>query len=367
MKHECKKISAALLTTVLSLSLLTGCSSPKTSDKVEDSKTGQGTTEKQSNTEQTSNDQSSSENSNEYDLPTLGLTVTLPDTLMESMNQGQITMFTNEIPVEDYSALQYGYLRWNITDGTQLDTEDVDLEEMQSVGVLGVYRAELADSLDDLTSCDKHQELGKSTDGVYKYYLSVNTSADEKLVKEIQEIKAVITEMADYKQYYSGEEQKSESSVSAVGEFSTQDVNGNTVTQDIFKEYDLTMVNIFTTWCTPCVQEMPDLEKLYKQMKDKNVGVVGVVMDVLNEKGDIVEKDLERAQLLVQKTGVTYPVIVPDSTYFNGRLTSIEAFPESFFVDKNGNIVGETYSGSGSLEDWLETVEKELSDLEADT
>jgi len=153
--------------------------------------------------------------------------------------------------------------------------------------------------------------------------------------------------------------------VSSVGNFSTQNVNGEAITQDIFKDHELTMVNIFTTWCSPCVNEMPDLEKLYQKMKDKNVGVVGVVLDVLNEKGEIVEKDLERAQLLVKKTGVSYPILLPDSTYFNGRLTSIEAFPESFFVDKNGKIVGETYSGSGSLEDWLEVVENELANLEA--
>lgn len=98
-------------------------------------------------------------------------------------------------------------------------------------------------------------------------------------------------------------------------------------------------------------------------MKDKNVSVVGVVLDVLNEKGVIVEEDLERAQLLAKKTGVTYPVLLPDSTYFNGRLIDIEVFPESFFVDKNGNIVGESYSGSGSLEDWIEVVERELANL----
>jgi len=160
-------------------------------------------------------------------------------------------------------------------------------------------------------------------------------------------------------------EQQTGNTVSSVGNFSTQDLNGETITQDIFKEHKLTMVNIFTTWCTPCVNEMPDLEKLYQQMKDQNIGVVGVVLDVLNEKGEIVDKDLERAQLLVEKTGISYPVILPDSTYFNGRLTSIEAFPESFFVDKNGKIVGETYSGSGSLEDWLEVVENELENLEA--
>lgn len=153
----------------------------------------------------------------------------------------------------------------------------------------------------------------------------------------------------------------------SVGKFTTQDVNGNTVTQDIFKEHELTMVNVFTTWCSPCVGEMPDLEKLHQQMKAKNVGVVGVVLDVLNEKGEIVDEDMERAQLLVKKTGVTYPILLPDSTYFHGRLIGIEAFPETFFVDKNGNIVGETYSGSGGLEDWIEVVERELANLKEGT
>lgn len=151
--------------------------------------------------------------------------------------------------------------------------------------------------------------------------------------------------------------------VKSVGDFTTQDVDGNAVTQDIFSEHKLTMVNVFATWCSPCVAEMPDLEKLHQQVKDKNVGVVGVVLDVLNEKGEIVDEDLERARLLVEKTGVTYPVLLPDSGYFNGRLTGIEALPETFFVDENGNIVGESYSGSGGLEDWLEVVERELAGL----
>lgn len=162
-------------------------------------------------------------------------------------------------------------------------------------------------------------------------------------------------------------QQQSGDGVSSVGDFITQDVNGETITQDIFKEHDLTMVNVFTTWCSPCVAEMPDLEKLSQQVGDRNVAVVGIVMDVLDEKGKIMDENLEQAQLLVQKTGVTYPIILPDSTYLNGRLTSIEAFPETFFVDKNGNIVGETYSGSGSLEDWLDVVEQELANLEADS
>ena len=47
----------------------------------------------------------------------------------------------------------------------------------------------------------------------------------------------------------------------------------------------------------------------------------------------------------------------------NGRLNGISAFPETFFVDKNGNIVGETYSASHSLDEWKEIVEQELENV----
>lgn len=157
------------------------------------------------------------------------------------------------------------------------------------------------------------------------------------------------------------EKNSDETPKNTVGEFSTQDVYGNAYTKDIFKDYDLTLVNVYTTWCTPCVQEMPDLDKLYQQVKDEGVNVIGVVLDVLNEKGEIVQEDLERAQDLVERTGVSYLTLLPDSTYMNGRLIGIEGFPETFFVDKDGNIVGETYSGSGDFDYWLSVVETELA------
>lgn len=155
----------------------------------------------------------------------------------------------------------------------------------------------------------------------------------------------------------------SDSTGTPLGEFTTQDINGQTYTQDIFKDYELTLVNVFATWCSPCVAELPDLEKLHNQMADQGVNVIGVLLDVLDSEGEMDPESVERAELLVEKTGVTYLILVPDSTYFNGRLAGIEAIPETFFVDKNGNIVGETYTGSASLEDWTAIVEKELANL----
>lgn len=222
-------------------------------------------------------------------------------------------------------------------------------------GIAGLLAAALCLSL--ITSCTSTEGNGKTdvtdAEGLNK------TGAVEKTDAENQNE----TEAANNNAANPTDPTVTGVSVKTVGNFTTQDVYKNTVTQDIFKENELTMVNVFATWCSPCVAEMPDLEKLHQQMKDKNVGVVGVVLDVLNENGEIVEEDLERAQLLVEQTGVTYPVLIPDSSYFNGRLIGIEALPETFFVDKNGNIVGEHYSGSGGLEDWIEVVETELARL----
>lgn len=145
-----------------------------------------------------------------------------------------------------------------------------------------------------------------------------------------------------------------------IGTFTTQDLNGESYTEAIFKDYDLTMVNVFTTWCTPCVEEMPYLEELSASMKEQNVQVIGVPLDVLDETGNIDEEMLDRAKLLAEQTGVTYPLLLPDSSYMNGMLTGVEAVPYTFFVDKNGNILGDGYGGN-DLEGWTAVVEDYLN------
>jgi len=109
---------------------------------------------------------------------------------------------------------------------------------------------------------------------------------------------ASLSNVPDASQQFSDEtsgELESESVGSSLAEFITQDVNGNEYTQDMFKDYGLTLINTFTTWCIPCVAEISELEKLYQQMKAQGVNVVGVVLDVLNEKGKIIQTDMERA------------------------------------------------------------------------
>ena len=159
-------------------------------------------------------------------------------------------------------------------------------------------------------------------------------------------------------------DQPSKSTVTTVGEFTTQDLDGNTVTQDIFKEHKLTLVNSMRTWCSPCVQELPELQKLYENMKDKGVGVISIVTDTLGADNKPDQATVEAAKKMVEKSGATYPFLVPDAGWLNGRLANMETFPESFFVDENGNIVGEPSFGSHDLAEWTSIVETALANLD---
>ena len=156
--------------------------------------------------------------------------------------------------------------------------------------------------------------------------------------------------------------QSTKQEITGISNLKTQTIDGKDFSQSDFSKYDLTMVNVFTTWCTACVNEIPELEKLHQEMKAKGVNVVGVVLDTVDDNGENKEI-IEKAKLIQEKTKATYSFLKPDSTYFNGRLMGIQGFPETFFVDKNGNIVGETVLGSRDFNGWKNIVEKELKDL----
>lgn len=297
-----------------------------------------------------------------YMFPMMGMDVRFPGELFERMERNEMTLIIDQTGTDDGSALRCGVLSFNTV--RELPEGDADgwPWELTCAGVLGVYRSELIGELDELTGCDVHKQLGQSQNGMYAYYLSTNSEADPEVLALLRRIEITVTEMEAFVPPEEMEEMEaSPFTGTSLGEFTAQDIEGKTYTQAMFADYELTMVNVFTTWCTPCVAEIPDLEKLHVMMAERGVNVVGVVLDVLDEKGEIQPESLEKAKLLAERTGATYPFLLPDETYMNGRLMGIEAFPETFFVDRGGNIVGETYSGSRGLEDWVAIVEAELS------
>ena len=284
-------------------------------------------------------------------------------------------MLSAEDWTEAFDGIKYAYLSWNKLTEEQ-KSEDVNLlgtgydewlDSIERIGTLGVYSTDVLDDLDTLTGCKEHKELGSSADGKFKYYLSINTDAEKELTDEIEKIETTLTEMTPFNGQSAFEQPSAATSdANTVGTFETTDIDGNAYTEKVFSDYDLTLVNAFTTWCSPCVNEMPELEKLYEEMKEQGVGVVGMVLDTVGDDGSVNDETVKKAQVLKEKTGVTYPLLIPDSGFLNGRIQGLQSFPESFFVDKEGNIVGDPIMGSNDFDGWKEAVENQLAALKGE-
>lgn len=161
------------------------------------------------------------------------------------------------------------------------------------------------------------------------------------------------------------EELSTESAVKTpLGDFSAQDFDGNTITKDIFADYDLTMVNLWTTTCGYCIEEMPALNELRKELQEegKSFNIISVCMDIGNT-DEINDRNFEKAKEILEKTGVTYPNLIPDSVLLEGRLKGIQAYPESFFVDREGNVVSEPYVGAMPKNHWKVTMNNEIEKI----
>lgn len=128
-------------------------------------------------------------------------------------------------------------------------------------------------------------------------------------------------------------------------EFTTIDIYGNEVTEDMIKGYDLVMINIWGTFCPPCIAEMPELGELAGELKEQNILLLGVVIDVYDEAG------VETAIEIVEDTGADYPHLLVTEDLANIYMSGVSAVPETIFLDSTGTIIGSEV-GSRSKADW---------------
>lgn len=147
--------------------------------------------------------------------------------------------------------------------------------------------------------------------------------------------------------------------------FTTVDLDGNTVDEHIFDDYAVTMINIWGTFCGPCLQEMPELGELAAEYADKGVQIVGIVSDIQsNTDGGFSESDIQNARDLVEQTGANYTHLLPSSDLVQAKLQYVTAVPETIFVDNKGNVVGKSYIGSRGKDDWSSIIDEILQEVE---
>ncbi len=141
--------------------------------------------------------------------------------------------------------------------------------------------------------------------------------------------------------------------------FEATTVDGETMTSDCFADSKLTMLNIWGTFCSPCIEEMPDLGEIAGAYDKAEFQLIGIVSDVYDNATD---KELAEAKRLITETGANYPhLLVSDSLYQN-LVGATTAVPTTFFVNQKGEVLGYLV-GAMSKENWEEIISGLLAEI----
>lgn len=148
-------------------------------------------------------------------------------------------------------------------------------------------------------------------------------------------------------------------SANAFPQFDGYDLDGNKVDSSLFSNNEFTVVNFWFNGCKPCVAELGELDKLNKSVSEQGGEVIGVNVETLDGN----EQNIETAKQILEAKGASYRNIYFDSASDAGKFAlGIMAFPTTYVIDKNGNIVGEPLLGGidseENLNKLLDTISK---------
>lgn len=141
----------------------------------------------------------------------------------------------------------------------------------------------------------------------------------------------------------------------------TTDLDGNTIDSSIFANNKVTLVNAWNVGCTPCINEIPELDKINKDYADKGAAVLGLYNDLgagLSEETKSQIKEImdnanaDYTQLTLAGTLGTDPLIV-----------NMMVFPTTYVVDSEGNIL-DTIQGSNDYDGWKAVIDSYLSQMD---
>lgn len=175
--------------------------------------------------------------------------------------------------------------------------------------------------------------------------------------KDEEELAEITDEMTSDAPEYSTDKVPGESEpVMIFGQFNSQTLEGEEVTEEIFANADLTMVNIWGTFCGPCIAEMPDLGEISREYADKGFQIVGMLCDVM-------EPEDETALEIVEETKADYTHLIASEDLTMNALQYVTSVPTTVFVDKEGYVVGEVYAGARDKTTWELIINQYLAEV----
>ena len=146
------------------------------------------------------------------------------------------------------------------------------------------------------------------------------------------------------------------------GTFSATTLEGETVSEEIFSGHKLTMVNIWATFCSPCINEMPSLGEL-DEAYGEEFQVVGIIVDAADQNGNPLSRQKADAEEIVSFTKADYLHLLPSPDLNRAYLYGVQSVPETVFLDENGCQGGQRYIGARSKAEWKAIIDSLLEEL----
>jgi thiol-disulfide isomerase/thioredoxin len=144
-----------------------------------------------------------------------------------------------------------------------------------------------------------------------------------------------------------------------IGGFATKDILGNEISSDLFQKYDLIVINIWYTGCSPCIAEMPMLQEIYEKLP-ANVNLITICTDLLTKKGTVDDEAVKFVNEVMGDTKATFYTFITDKVLEKEISDISTIYPTTIFVNAEGKTVGTPYFGELKVEGYLEEIDKLL-------
>ncbi len=137
-------------------------------------------------------------------------------------------------------------------------------------------------------------------------------------------------------------------------DFTLKNLEGSEISLKDF-EGKVVFLNFWASWCGPCREEMPSMERLWQRFKEEDFVILAV--DLRESRGEVVS--------FMKEHNLTFPVLL-DSKGEVGSMFGVRAIPTTYLLDSKGRIVGGAIGARNwESEDAFELIENLLSDTDA--
>ncbi len=310
----------------------------------------------------------------------IGFKVHIPKELSNKKDNINVVMLGNED--DDNSPIYNGYLYQFVSDETNSNydaiIDDANISEnekdekieheilpkLKDMFTLATLRSTLitkegqieeilnAKNIEVLRKTDKYTQVIAFNDGSNVDMLTENEQ------KQYKEFLAVASNIKNGAKAADPKPKKlSLQNIKAL-KFKTQDLDGKEVTQEVLKNADVTMINIWATWCPPCKAELPDIGRVAKKYRAKGCQVIAICSDVTDED----TSSLEDAKEIIKDAECDFLVLRKNPS-LNAIYSSIQAYPTTLFFDKNGDVVGTVIIGGRSESDFEKAFDEILEKI----